>query len=535
MSSDSPMSSPSPTPEPEPSRPLTASDPKGARLGDMSELSELSEDDDQETENRKHHHQGGDDDSYDDRPRRSSRRGGVATSPRSEWKRRKSDPSNDTVVEEEEEEEAPDRHKAQEEEEEEDEEDDSRPSHSRSRPRGKDVEEDDEDEDDGAEGDDADTAPLDDVEEDDISGDDEPIAQSRRSARGPRTPTYLDGNLTFRPSTERANVSDYDDDDDDISDRLSAQPDDNVDSENDNETETEDEDLKNGLPATAKLSSPIVPLSTHAKSTKLSPSATLANLDHPVPLPHAVVPLAAVAAASSIMAGSGVIDPPSPSASDSASGTPASSRSPTPAFRASGKAAKQVDVDGRALPKSHAKRKLSAAEKHADLLPLTVDGLETNAAAIELEAPEPDGSVEDLEADEPEPDQDMEMELESDLQPAHRAEALDVLATVELKFALLRERVYVEKMEGLAWEEALVSEGAFGHSFLVHESLLTAARLVSDRPGSHPELIHLHTELSKRRDKRLELATRKRAYEMTSVGKRRALEEDATWSWWKVC
>jgi hypothetical protein len=51
--------------------------------------------------------------------------------------------------------------------------------------------------------------------------------------------------------------------------------------------------------------------------------------------------------------------------------------------------------------------------------------------------------------------------LESDLQPAHRAEALDVLATIELKFALLRERVYVEKMEGLAWEEKLVNEGQY--------------------------------------------------------------------------
>ena len=51
------------------------------------------------------------------------------------------------------------------------------------------------------------------------------------------------------------------------------------------------------------------------------------------------------------------------------------------------------------------------------------------------------------------------MELDSDLQPAHRAEALDVLATIELKFALLRERLYVEKMESLAWEEALIAEG----------------------------------------------------------------------------
>ena len=59
-----------------------------------------------------------------------------------------------------------------------------------------------------------------------------------------------------------------------------------------------------------------------------------------------------------------------------------------------------------------------------------------------------------------EKDEDLEVDLlESDLQPAHRAEALDVLASIELKFALLRERVYVEKMDGLAWEEQLVVEG----------------------------------------------------------------------------
>ncbi|KAG6913723.1 hypothetical protein DXG01_004704 [Tephrocybe rancida] len=67
--------------------------------------------------------------------------------------------------------------------------------------------------------------------------------------------------------------------------------------------------------------------------------------------------------------------------------------------------------------------------------------------------------------DDTNPDDDADVEVESDLQPAHRAEALDVLATIELKFALLRERVYVEKMEGLAWEEALINEvspGAMG-------------------------------------------------------------------------
>ena len=77
-----------------------------------------------------------------------------------------------------------------------------------------------------------------------------------------------------------------------------------------------------------------------------------------------------------------------------------------------------------------------------------------------------DRSADDIDVDEANPEDDLEVELESDLQPAHRAEALDVLATIELKFALLRERVYVEKMQGLAWEETLVSEGVVIHGYL---------------------------------------------------------------------
>src|SRR6266540_507940 len=57
--------------------------------------------------------------------------------------------------------------------------------------------------------------------------------------------------------------------------------------------------------------------------------------------------------------------------------------------------------------------------------------------------------------EEPLPDGELE-DQEIELQPAHRAEALDVLASIELKFAMLRERVYVEKMEILAWEESMV-------------------------------------------------------------------------------
>lgn len=52
--------------------------------------------------------------------------------------------------------------------------------------------------------------------------------------------------------------------------------------------------------------------------------------------------------------------------------------------------------------------------------------------------------------------------------------------------------------------------------------------------GTHPELIHIQKELLKRRDRRLELASRKREYELANVSKKRRTNEDSTWSWWKV-
>jgi len=121
-----------------------------------------------------------------------------------------------------------------------------------------------------------------------------------------------------------------------------------------------------------------------------------------------------------------------------------------------------------------------------------------------------------------------ERELEADLQPAHRAEALEVLANIELKFALLRERVYVEKLDDLAWEEMLISDGSYPLVFYIYDQLTCIS-------GTHPELLNLHAELTKRRDKRLELALRRRSYEMDNSLKRRRVGEDGVWTWWKVC
>ena len=137
------------------------------------------------------------------------------------------------------------------------------------------------------------------------------------------------------------------------------------------------------------------------------------------------------------------------------------------------------------------------------------------------EDPSPDGGAADADSDEHE---------ESDLQPAHRAEALDVLATIELKFALLRERLYVEKMEGLAWEERMIQ--ACMRLFYLFYVTQTDCFLYF--VAVHPEMQHLQKELTKRRDKRLELASRKRSYEVANASKRRKADEDGVWSWWKV-
>lgn len=151
----------------------------------------------------------------------------------------------------------------------------------------------------------------------------------------------------------------------------------------------------------------------------------------------------------------------------------------------------------------HPTRTLGDGDEHMAL----VDDRESNIDEAEPEAEEPD--------DDP------------DLQPAHRAEALDVLAAIELKFAMLRERVYIEKMEGLAWEEGLIwdGEGLF---------ILTGPRNDLGTIGIHPELHYLLDELTKRRDKRLTLAERKRAYEMEALERRRKDEESWVWDIWEV-
>ena len=168
-------------------------------------------------------------------------------------------------------------------------------------------------------------------------------------------------------------------------------------------------------------------------------------------------------AASSIMAGASLLQPASPSSSQPS--TPSASRhssrypsaepepeqevpsepevEPEPERKPSGRAARPRKSKGRTRA---ARRSRAAAAAEAG-------DAELDAQHLEL----PDGEgVDGEELDVATP----ELDLDADMQPAHRAEALDVLAGIELKFALLRERLYVEKMDSLAWEEGLIADGA---------------------------------------------------------------------------
>ena len=278
-----------------------------------------------------------------------------------------------------------------------------------------------------------------------------------------------------QPKPRKA-ASPPEEDSDSVSEASDAGDEDDGEGEGTESEDEEDPDNGDNLPEET-----VTPEELETPNPELADDANNMEVDIAPAAPTTVVP------SSSIMAGNTVIDSPSPPSSAS------SSRSPSP-------------------PPTKVEKVKRAASPGKDA---------------------PDASLPPEDADTPLDEEECEGELEADMQPAHRAEALDVLAAIELKFALLREKLYVEKMEALAWEEALVANGAY-------TNLIICARfrhsLVDYHPviGIHPELIHLDEELSKRRDKRLELASRRRTYEINDAMKRKRAAENAVWSWWKV-
>ncbi|KAI0772778.1 hypothetical protein BD413DRAFT_612272 [Trametes elegans] len=515
------LSSPSPSPPPPEEQHSNHSGAAGLDSG--SELSELTEDE-QDNDNRAN-----EDESSRAASRRRRQADHIVPAPMWDWaykqkkseKKEKSDWRNKSPEEEEEEEEEEQAGpaKAMEEEEEDDLDKESNPddddvSPSKSRALSDNEAEDIDDEDPPEEDvDSADELPPNhnskttsgdvSAEEEDDLDDADPDAPDGDFDRTPAVAASPD--LT---DDENDNVGDDEVDEDDQPDPAEAAKDgsDVEDEEEDAEAPAEDADALNAdEPPPTEAVTPAEGIVDPVEGEVDAPM----EVDAPQPILMSPVAVAA----SSIMAGASLIQPSSPTSSQPS--TPSISRVSSRYPSAEPEQEPDVPSEPEAEPEPEPKPSSGRAPRSRKSKARTRNARRSRAAAA-AEAGEIDVDADHLDGIEGEnadgDDMDVatpEVDLDADMQPAHRAEALDVLASIELKFALLRERLYVEKMDTLAWEEGLIAN------------------------GTHPELLHLHAELTKRRDKRLELASHRRDYEIANVTKRRRLDEEGVWSWWK--
>ncbi|KAI0827435.1 hypothetical protein BC628DRAFT_1418530 [Trametes gibbosa] len=513
----------SPSPSPPPAEEQHSNHSGGAGLDSGSELSELTEDE-QDNDNRTNE----DDSSRNAKRRKAPRPDRIVPAPMWDWayKQKKSEKKDrpdwrtKMVEEEEEEEEQAGPAKAMEEEEDDDQgkesnvDDDEdaspRKDHALSDNDAEDNEDDDPAEEDGQYIEDDDRSHF--VRKGtsgDVSGEDEDYVEDpvldAPDADGDRTPKVAASpDLTDDENDNAGEEEVYEDDQQDAAE-VTKEGSDIDEDEDDPEVVPDDADaLEGDEPPTTEAVTPTGGL--------VDPGEGDADITMEVDAPPAVLMSPVAVAVSSIMAGSSLMQHPSPTPSQPStpSASRVSSRYPSAEPEQEPEAASEPEAEPEPERKPSSGRAPRSRKGKSRTRPRR-----SRAAAI-VEAGEADHDAdgaegiegENLDAD----DIDAatpELDLDSDMQPAHRAEALDVLASIELKFALLRERLYVEKMDTLAWEEGLIAD------------------------GTHPELLHLHSELSKRRDKRLELASHRRDYEVANVTKRRRLDEEGVWSWWK--
>lgn len=147
-------------------------------------------------------------------------------------------------------------------------------------------------------------------------------------------------------------------------------------------------------------------------------------------------------------------------------------------------------------------------EKAIEKMTIPLVKVEPPPSAVLPSALLPDGQEDEHQDDD---DENAEEEGDGeDLQSADRQPALDALAILELKFALLRQRIYQDKMDELGKEEQMIQN------------------------GTHPEMLHTISELEKRRDKRIVLAEKRRKKDMELAVAVRKCDEDGIWSWWMV-
>lgn len=475
-SSLEPLSSPSPSPSPSPQPPDTRASTSnnsgaGAGLDSGSELSELTEDEQENVKSKADREERA-------RPsRRGRKRGGIVPAPMWDWAYKNKKDWKPKMLEEEEEDEQSRPTEVGEEEN-----DDSRRSRSHSgasplperrakRKGSTTVPADDEDDDEepaqtSDPGDESASVgtPSIPIPPDDTVNDPDYVFED--DERPPATAVSVHetrGSVTRGVSPEATDEENAEDDD--VEAAEVDPPEDEEEMEGNPAGDSEDEAGEGGedtpvAPAPSTIASSLVPptTATAVKATN-DPESTLTPMDVDTTIvPEQVPPIHAAAAASSIMAGSALISPPSPSASNSSAGSanpsPTSSRSPTPEPLSDHEPEQKrgaAKTRGAKAKGGRSARNKPRRKTRIEAVPEQDVEQESHLADTE----DRDADLEDVDADSP------EIDVELELQPAHRAEALDVLATIELKFALLRESVYVDKMENLAWEEALVTEGMY--------------------------------------------------------------------------
>lgn len=111
-----------------------------------------------------------------------------------------------------------------------------------------------------------------------------------------------------------------------------------------------------------------------------------------------------------------------------------------------------------------------------------------------------------------------------------RQEAMEALTKIEIGFAVLRDKLYVERMEEVSKESEMIYKGESRRCVLARLLELTR-RLWT---GTHPDLIHLTNLIELRRERRLKLVELWFEEQQKQYARVASSEEAAAWSHWRV-
>lgn len=114
-----------------------------------------------------------------------------------------------------------------------------------------------------------------------------------------------------------------------------------------------------------------------------------------------------------------------------------------------------------------------------------------------------------------------------------RGEAIEALTRIEIEFARLRDRLYIERMGEVERERRAVENGKLLFSPGPHRLQLTYTRSLGN-VGTHPELLHLTRLIEARRQTKLELAKRLLDGECQIYRRKQEADEHTAWTSWDV-